>query len=134
MGIGRLFGDRLNEGLGPVRLARGGGALAAAGIVTALVTDAPAVALAGFACAGFGLAGLFPVALRAAAARGAAEAPSVAAVTAFGYLGFLPAPRRSEGWPSCSGCTVRPGCSSAWWRRGSGPACGRRPAEPVRSR
>jgi MFS family permease len=92
MGIGRLFGDRLNERLGPVRLARGGGALAAAGIATALITDVPAVALAGFACAGIGLAGLFPLALRAAAARGSGEAPSVAAVTACGYLGFLAGP------------------------------------------
>ncbi len=92
MAVGRLFGDRLNERLGAVRLARAGGALAALGIGTAIVTDVTAVALVGFAGAGFGLAALFPLALRAAAARGEVEGPSVAAVTASGYLGFLAGP------------------------------------------
>ena len=92
MAIGRLYGDRLNERIGAVRLARAGGALAALGIGTAILTDVTAVALAGFASAGFGLAALFPLALRAAAARGEVEGPSVAAVTASGYLGFLAGP------------------------------------------
>ena len=92
MGIGRLFGDRLNVALGPVRLARGGAALAAAGIATALLAQGPALALVGFACAGIGLAGLFPLALRAAAEKGETPAPSVAAVSAGGYLGFLAGP------------------------------------------
>ena len=92
MAIGRLYGDRLNERIGAVRLARAGGALAAIGIGTAILTDVTAVALAGFASAGFGLAALFPLALRAAAARGEVEGPSVAAVTASGYLGFLAGP------------------------------------------
>ena len=92
MAIGRLYGDRLNERIGAVRLARAGGALAALGIGTAILTDITAVALAGFASAGFGLAALFPLALRAAAARGEVEGPSVAAVTASGYLGFLAGP------------------------------------------
>jgi MFS family permease len=92
MGIGRLFGDRLNVALGPVRLARGGAALAAAGIGTAVLADGPALALIGFASAGVGLAGLFPIALRAAAEKGETAAPSVAAVSAGGYLGFLAGP------------------------------------------
>ena len=137
MGIGRLFGDRLNERLGPVRLARGGGALAAAGIATALVTNAPAVALAGFACAGLGLAGLFPVALRAAAARGVAEAPSVAAVTAFGYLGFLAGPPAIGGLAELFGLNIGLGlvvlvCLVATGLGASVRAP--RPAETVRSR
>ena len=49
MGFGRLFGDRLNLALGPVRLARGGAALAAAGIGIALLAQDPPVALFGFA-------------------------------------------------------------------------------------
>jgi MFS family permease len=92
MGIGRLFGDRLNLALGPVRLARGGAALAAVGIAIALLTDGPAIALVGFALAGIGLAGLFPLALRAGAAKGETAGPSVAAVSAGGYLGFLAGP------------------------------------------
>jgi MFS family permease len=92
MGIGRLFGDSLNLALGPVRLARGGAGLAGVGVVIALLADGPALALLGFACAGIGLAGLFPLALRAAAAKGETAAPSVAAVSAAGYLGFLAGP------------------------------------------
>ncbi len=92
MGFGRLFGDRLNLALGPVRLARGGATLAAAGIGIALLAQVPAIALFGFACAGVGLAGLFPLALRAGAAKGETAGPSVAAVSAGGYLGFLAGP------------------------------------------
>ncbi len=103
MGVGRLFGDRLNQALGARRLARAGGALAAAGIATALITDAAAVALVGFACAGLGLAGLFPLALRAAAARGESEGPAVAAVSAVGYLGFLAGPPAIGGLSELAG-------------------------------
>ncbi len=92
MGFGRLFGDRLNLALGPVRLARGGATLAALGIGIALLADVPAIALVGFALAGVGLAGLFPLALRAGAAKGETAGPSVAAVSAGGYLGFLAGP------------------------------------------
>lgn len=92
MGIGRLFGDRLNLAFGPVRLARGGGSLAAIGIAIALLAQGPALALFGFACAGVGLAGLFPLALRAAAVKGETPGPSVAAVSAGGYLGFMAGP------------------------------------------
>jgi MFS family permease len=92
MGTGRLFGDRLNTALGPVRLARGGGGLAAAGVGIALLAQEPLLAVFGFACAGLGLAGLFPIALRAAAAKGESAGPSVAAVSAGGYLGFMAGP------------------------------------------
>jgi MFS family permease len=92
MGFGRLFGDRLSVALGPVRLARGGATLTAVGIAIALLTDVPAIALFGFALAGIGLAGLFPLALRAGAAKGETAGPSVAAVSAGGYLGFLAGP------------------------------------------
>ena len=92
MGIGRLFGDRLNTAIGPVRLARGGGGLAAAGIGIALLAQEPLLAAFGFGCAGLGLSGLFPIALRAAAAKGETAGPSVAAVSAGGYLGFLAGP------------------------------------------
>jgi MFS family permease len=92
MGVGRLFGDRLNLALGPVRLARGGAGLAAIGIGIALLAKVPAIALFGFACAGVGLAGLFPLALRAGAAKGETPGPSVAAVSAGGYLGLLAGP------------------------------------------
>jgi MFS family permease len=106
MGIGRLFGDRLNTALGPVRLARGGGALAAIGIGIALLAQEPLLAAFGFGCAGFGLSGLFPIALRAAAAKGEVAGPSVAAVSAGGYLGFLAGPPTIGGISEVAGLRV----------------------------
>ncbi len=107
MGIGRLAGDRLTRALGPVRLARAGGTLAAAGMGTALITQTPAVALVGFAVAGLGLSALFPLALRTAAQRGAAAGPAVAAVSSLGYVGFLAGP------PSIGGLSELAGLRSA---------------------
>jgi MFS family permease len=106
MGIGRLFGDRLNTALGPVRLARGGGGLAAAGVGIALLAQEPLLAVFGFGCAGFGLSGLFPIALRAAAAKGEVAGPSVAAVSAGGYLGFLAGPPTIGGISEFAGLRV----------------------------
>src|SRR5918996_3040529 len=106
MGIGRLFGDRLNTALGPVRLARGGGGLAAAGGGIALLAQEALLLVFGFGCAGFGLSGLFPIALRAAAAKGEVAGPSVAAVSAGGYLGFLAGPPTIGGISELAGLRV----------------------------
>jgi MFS family permease len=103
MGIGRLFGDRLNERLGAVKLARAGGSLAAIGIGTALLADGPAVAVGGFLLAGLGLSALFPLALRAAAANAESPGPGVAAVSAMGYLGFLAGPPTIGGLAELAG-------------------------------
>jgi len=92
MGVGRLCGDRLTTWLGPVRLARAGGSLAALGVGLAVTATGPAWAIAGFACAGMGLAALFPVAVRAATERGQSAGPSVSLVSAIGYCGFLAGP------------------------------------------
>jgi MFS family permease len=92
MGIGRLAGDRLTEALGPVRLARGGAGLAAAGMTIALVGGEPGPAVAGFAAMGLGLAALFPLALRAAAERSGTPGPAVAAVSGLGYVAFVAGP------------------------------------------
>lgn len=92
MGFGRLTGDRLAQRLGPVRLARSGAGLAAAGMTVAVVGGGTGSAIAGFAAMGLGLAALFPLALRAAAERGDTPGPAVAAVSAMGYLGFLAGP------------------------------------------
>ena len=92
MGFGRLAGDRLAERLGPVRLARGGAGLAAAGMTVAVLGGRQGSAIAGFAAMGVGLAALFPLAIRAAAARGETPGPAVAAVSAMGYVGFVTGP------------------------------------------
>jgi MFS family permease len=103
MAIGRLVGDRLTEALGPVKLARGGGALAASGVGMAILAAGPAAALVGFAAAGIGLAALFPLALRAAADRGENAGPAVSAVSAMGYLGFLAGPPAVGGLAEAGG-------------------------------
>jgi MFS family permease len=92
MGFGRLFGDQLVERLGPVALGRGGTTLSLAGMAVVLSASGPLLAVPGFAAMGLGLAALFPLALRAAATHGPAAGPSVAAVSALGYLGLLTGP------------------------------------------
>jgi MFS family permease len=103
MGCGRLLGDRLADRLGSVRLARGGATLSLAGMAIALSAGAPPAAVLGFAVMGLGLAALFPLALRAAAVHGEAAGPSVAAVSAFGYLGLLAGPPAVGGLSELAG-------------------------------
>lgn len=93
MAFGRLFGDGLAERLGPVRLVRACGALAAVGLGAALFVGQPIFALLGFACAGAGFSVVFPAALSAAGrTKGMAAGPALAAVSTAGYTGFLVGP------------------------------------------
>ncbi len=92
MGVGRLAGDRATERLGAVRLARGGGVLAAAGLGVALLVARPGPAIAGFVVMGLGLATIVPLVFRAAGAGGATAGPALAAVSTPGYTGFLVGP------------------------------------------
>jgi len=92
MAFGRLFGDRFTELLGPARLVRSCGALAAVGLGIALAAAQPFVALAGFACAGAGFSVIFPTALSAAGRTGGPTGPALAAVTTAAYTGFLVGP------------------------------------------
>jgi MFS family permease len=93
MAFGRLFGDGLAERMGPVRLVRACGALAATGLGVALFVGQPVFALVGFACAGAGFSVVFPAALSAAGrTEGMAAGPALAAVSTAGYTGFLVGP------------------------------------------
>jgi len=93
MALGRLFGDGLTQRLGPARLVRLGGALAAVGLGSALAIGEPYITLAGFACAGAGFSIIFPAALSAAGrTKGMAAGPALAAVSTAGYFGFLIGP------------------------------------------
>jgi len=87
---GRLLSDALAERVEPSSLLRGGGVLGAGGMVLALAIAEPPAALLGFAALGAGLSVVIPLAFRAAAGRGGA--PSLAAVSTMGYLGFLAGP------------------------------------------
>jgi MFS family permease len=93
MAFGRLFGDRLIARIGPTRMVRSCGVLAAVGLGVALAVAQPLVALVGFACAGAGFSIVFPTALSAAGrTEGMAPGPALAAVSTAGYTGFLVGP------------------------------------------
>jgi HAD superfamily hydrolase (TIGR01509 family) len=93
MAFGRLAGDGLTARVGSVALVRRGAVVAAAGMGAALLAGRPAAALVGFACLGAGLATIIPAVFRAAATiPGTRSAPSLAAVSTTGYLGFVAGP------------------------------------------
>jgi MFS family permease len=93
LAVGRLFGDRLVERLGRVRVVRGCGAVAAAGSALAVAAPGAAGSLAGWALFGLGLAALAPTVLGAAPSAGrASPAAAIAAVTTVGYLGSFTGP------------------------------------------
>jgi predicted MFS family arabinose efflux permease len=77
----------------PAVLLRGSALLAAASMTLVLSTDAPWLALAGFAGVGAGFANVVPI-LFAASARvpGVEPARGIAAVSAAAYLGFMAGP------------------------------------------
>jgi MFS family permease len=93
MGAARLAADPLRERIGPVRLLRAGGLVAACGIALVVAPLGAASAIAGFAVAGIGLASLFPIALLLGSrAEGQSAAAGIAAVSTAGYAGFLAGP------------------------------------------
>lgn len=90
MTAGRFGGDGLRARIGDARLARGGAALAAAGLLLALAFRFTPSALAGFALLGLGLANLIPVLFLAAArVEGVPAAESIARVAGLSYAGML---------------------------------------------
>ncbi|HZJ66483.1 MAG TPA: MFS transporter [Kofleriaceae bacterium] len=90
MTTGRLLGDRITARVGPVRIARYGGALAAAGYVLATALPWGAATLAGFVLVGLGASNIVPV-LFSAAGRIQDTPPSVAlaTLTTLGCAGLL---------------------------------------------
>jgi MFS family permease len=90
MVLGRAVADRLVGRLGPVRVVRGGGAVAVAGIALATVAPDPWVAIAGFFVMG---AGLCPVAPQGFTAAGqldrAGSGVAVARINVFNYVGYV---------------------------------------------
>jgi len=90
---GRLVGDRLAAALGPVRLVRGCGLLAATGLGTALLVGHPVAGVIGFGCLGAGLSCIAPQVFSAAGNRNPARAGrALARVASMGYAGFLTGP------------------------------------------
>jgi MFS family permease len=93
MAAGRFWGDRLVARLGPSRLLRLSGTLAATGLTAALVLGRAEAAVVGFGLVGLGLANSVPLLFRAAGrARGLPAGAALAAVATTGYGGFLAGP------------------------------------------
>lgn len=93
MMLARFFGDHFAERLGPVRVVRLGGAIAAMGLALALLFSQTAVVLVGFWAMGIGLAPIIPIIFSAAGRTPGMEAgPALAVTTTIGYSGFLLGP------------------------------------------
>jgi MFS family permease len=93
MAAGRLGGDWLRARVGSVAMVRGGSALAAIGLGSALAAGRLVPALIGFACAGAGWASIFPILSGAAGHKSPSQPEAgVAAVTATGFFAFLVGP------------------------------------------
>jgi MFS family permease len=95
--VGRLFGDRLHQRFGAVRLVFCSGLLALAGLALAIVPS-PVVAIAGFGILGAGLSVLLPVILSAVGHStahrygSASVALAVSRFTTVSYAGILLGP------------------------------------------
>jgi fucose permease len=93
MAVGRFSGDALLARLGPVRLLRLSGGVAAMGLAAALAVGRPAAAIAGASLVGLGLANSVPLVFGAAGrVPGSPTGRSLAAVATTGYGGFLAGP------------------------------------------
>jgi MFS family permease len=93
MTVGRFAGDPLVRTVGAVRLVRGSGVLAAAGLGVALLVDHPVAGVVGFGLLGAGLSCVAPQIFSAAGDRDPRRAGrALSTVVSIGYLGFLLGP------------------------------------------
>jgi fucose permease len=93
MTVGRLAGDRVVDRFGPVVVARGGAALAAVAMGSALLIAHPVAAVAGYAVTGLGVSTLFPLGFAAAGqVPGVRPGDGIAVVGWLARLGFLTFP------------------------------------------
>ncbi|MEV6305424.1 MFS transporter [Actinoplanes sp. NPDC051861] len=93
MTAGRIFGDRLVVALGPVRLVRWSGLLAAAGLGVSLALDHPWAGVVGFGLLGAGLSGIAPQVFSAAGNQDPKRSGrALSTVVSIGYVGFLLGP------------------------------------------
>ncbi len=93
MVVMRLLGDRVTTLVGPVRSARLGGLIAAAGILLAILFPSVSTALTGFAMLGIGYAVIMPLAFsRAANDPNVPPGQAISSVATLGYGGMLLGP------------------------------------------
>jgi predicted MFS family arabinose efflux permease len=88
MAFSRLVGDGVIRRIGPVRTVAAGAALSCSGLLIAIFSHAPLVAMSGFIMAGLGLANVIPMLYtRAAAAVPAAPGRGVSVCGVISYMG-----------------------------------------------
>jgi MFS family permease len=93
MSIFRLLGDSISTRLGAAWTIRGGAALAACGLGSALLVHSPYAALPGIALTGVGFSSIIPLVFAAGGrVPHVGEGAGVATVSGLGYIGFLIGP------------------------------------------
>jgi len=93
MTIGRLTGDWIVKTLGGLKVVVGGGLLAAAGFLMAVLAPTQPFAFAGFLLVGLGASNIVPVLFSAAGRQTRMPAShAIAAITTIGYAGILIGP------------------------------------------
>lgn len=93
MVVGRLLGDAATRRLGRVGIVRWGGVLATLGVLLPIVVRVPVAAVVGFGLVGLGLANVVPNLFTAAGREPSMSSTrSIAAVSSFGFAGFLAGP------------------------------------------
>lgn len=93
MVVGRTFGDRMVDRVGPVTVARTGFLLGAVGVGTAAVGPIPPVVLLGFLVGGLGVATLYPLVMVAAGEiPGVRSGDGIAVASWMSRAGFLVGP------------------------------------------
>ena len=91
--IGRFSGDILTQRFGAVRIVRAAGLVVTGGLGAALLVNAPAAMMVGFACVGAGLSVVVPLVFRAGAnVPGISPGRGLATIATMTYGGFLAGP------------------------------------------
>jgi len=90
---GRVFGDRLTQYVGPIRMVAASGVIAAAGVGIIAFTSSATLAMVGFVLIGLGLASMAPLMLSSAGRIDPDNAGrNIGLVNALGYSGMLVGP------------------------------------------
>lgn len=92
MALGRLFGDRWVDYVGRVRAIQLGGICSACGLLIALLSHSPVLAIVGFTFAGIGISIIFPCLLTLSdkvKPKGVSSSAAIASVAMMGYVMML---------------------------------------------
>jgi MFS family permease len=93
MAAGRFAGDRFVNRFSADSVLRASGAIAAVGMLAALIIGEPFAAIVGFALVGIGVSNIIPILFSAAGrVQGVQPGMALAAVATTGYFGFLAGP------------------------------------------